>query len=120
MAIVTSENFIKPTEITHCKRTFVESKGKATAQDANDTTAMKEAVREAFQQRDLADAKVHALTCPQGECDGVCRRSRKDENTGSANDRTLAKKVKLPGGITVWEVDAWATNSWYVHCKCGE
>src|SRR5256885_4910744 len=118
MAIVDNDNFIKPTSIADCKRTYVLSKGTATAQDKNDTKAMREAVKEAKDQRDLADAKVHALVCPQRNCDGVCRRSRGDEKTGSASDRTLAKKVTLPDGSKVYEVKAWATNSWYVHCKC--
>jgi hypothetical protein len=115
--IVAQDSFIKPVSIANCKRTYVMSKGKATAQDANGTKAMKEAIKEAFKQRDDADAQVHKLACPQN-CDGVCSRSSRDENTGSANDRTIAKKVTLPNGDKVWEVSAWATNSWYVYCKC--
>jgi len=118
VAIVDRDNFIEPTSISDCRRKYVKSKGTATAQHANGTTAFREAVKEARDQRDLADAKVHALVCPQTHCDGHCRRSRSDEKTGSASDRTLPKKVTLPNGTKVYEVKAWATNSWYVHCKC--
>jgi hypothetical protein len=115
--ITTSENSIKPTAIASCKRTFVLAKAKATAQDANDTKAMREAMKEAKAQLALADADVHRLACPQ-TCDGTCRRRRSDENTGSSHDRTLAKRVTLANGAKGWEVTATETNSWYVHCHC--